>query len=248
MKIVVVYIHVMNIPEYDIWTDLFINSYKKCPPGEDHETLIVCNNGPIETATKERFSCFPNASFMQHNNDGWDIGGYIQASRIIDCDMAVYFCGTGFVQHPNWLKRMMDVWWKHGPGLYGSLGTWERSPHLNTTGFWCHPEMMRQYPLHVSSKAERYDFEHGPNAFWKIVHRAGFPVLMATWCGEYNWQHWRLPPNIYRRGDQSNCVTFFRHSIMYATAPPQTKSDMEASANWLSDPEYIQLLQTGKVP
>jgi hypothetical protein len=239
MKVVVVYVHVMNNEEHDRWTQTFTLNYAANPPGHDHETLIVCNNGTFNESVKKRFEMCPKVSFINHTNEGWDIGAYIAASHRLDADMVVYMCGTSYVKSPNWLARMVEVWCKHGPGLYGSVATYERSPHFNTTGFWCHPEMLRQYPIRVTNKEERYAFEHGHRACWRMINRMGFPTLLATWDGEYNWWHWRAGNNIYRRGTQENCLTFFRHTLDFDHASPEGRAMLSHASDNLTDGEFI---------
>ena len=224
----------LNNAEYDGWTQMFLKSYRAYDPGVDHDSVIVFNNGPSTAEQRAQFEFMPNVRFIEHDNSGWDIGAHLEASRWITNPWACYMGNTAFVQHAGWLARLAQAWDKHGPGVYGTLATFEVCPHLNTTGFATSPDFMRRYPISVRSKMNRYDFEHGPNAFWKLVAAEGHPALLVTWCGEYNWQHWRLPPNIYRRGTQSNCVTFFRHSLNYAAADENEKRTMEKLADTIT--------------
>jgi hypothetical protein len=233
-----VFVHVLNNAEYDGLSRNFVSSYAKFPPGADHETLVVFNNGEPTDEDRARFSPLPKCRFLNWNNSGQDIGGFIAASQIITSDCAVYFGCTSYLQRAGWLERMLTVWAKYGPGFYGSLGTYEVSPHINTTGFWCAPEMLRKYPHRVNVKKERYAFEHGDRALWLLVAKSGFPALLATWDGEYSWPDWRRPWNIYRRGDQSNCLTYFRHSTNYALASSETKRYMEWLADTITDPTF----------
>ena len=68
---------------------------------------------------------------------------------------------------------------------------------------------------------------------------SGKPVKMVTWDGEYDWPEWRTPPNIFRRGTQSNCVSVFKHSRHYAALSPQDKINLELLTDTITDPEYI---------
>ena len=164
---------------------------------------------------QQLFSALPDVTYFIHDNTGWDIGGYVALAKEIHDDFMLCVGSTGFFTRAGWLERMVDMWRKHGPGLYGSLATFEITPHLNTSGFWCEPGLLALYPKKVLTKTHRYEFEHGKSAFWKIVTARGVNVMLATWDGEYEWRQWRLPPNIYLRGDQSNCLTQFRISYLY---------------------------------
>jgi hypothetical protein len=42
---------------------------------------------------------------------------------------------------------------------------------------------------------------------------------------------WRKPPNIFRRGDQSNCLLFDHHCDTYAAASQEERARLEAMAD-----------------
>lgn len=233
MKVVILYIHVLGLPQYADNTRRFLESYKNFPPEHDHSFVIGFTNGTPSESDRGVFKHLPGVRFHQHDNAGQDIGFFIEASKGLNCDLAVYFGGHSYLQRAGWLARMVEASKKHGLGFYGSLSTYEVSPHLNTTGFWTHPMFVASYPIKVVTKAHRYDFEHGPNALWRMVVGNGFPALLVTWCGEYAVQDWRTPKNIYRRGDQSNCLTYFNHSTNYGLTDLFTKQRMEMLADTL---------------
>ena len=56
-------------------------SYQRNPPGADHETIVVCNGAPATQPSKDLFSPLPNLTFIDHDNSGWDIGGFQAAAR-----------------------------------------------------------------------------------------------------------------------------------------------------------------------
>lgn len=231
MKPTVVYLHVLGGSKYTLNTAHFLESYRRFPPGCDHDTVIVFTNGTPTDVDRKMFAHMPGVSFFQHDNEGWDIGAFISVSKTLKCELAMYFGGTSYVQRAGWLARMVEASEKHGLGFYGSLSSHEVCPHINTTGFCCHPMFVAAYPIKVSTRRQRADFEHGPNALWRIVAENGFPALLVTWCGEYAVKDWRTPPNIYRRGDQSNCLTYFAHSTAYGLADEYAKRRFEHSAD-----------------
>jgi hypothetical protein len=242
----VVFIAVAKNEEYSALAKRFVDSYHRFGPGELHDTFVVCNAGPLSLEEKDLFKDLPNLSFLDRANEGWDIGGFIAASNIIkDCTFAVYFGGCAFLQRGGWLSRMARVWDKTGPGFYGGNSSFEVSPHLNTSGFWCLPEWVSKYPYKVFDRQTRYDFEHRDRAMWRLVHRESHPVRLVTWDSEHIWPEWRLPPNIYRRGDQSNCLNYFRHSLSYGMADPATKRVMEGHCDTLTDPPFLLAIRVG---
>jgi hypothetical protein len=139
-----------------------------------------------------------------------DIGAYLDASKQVETEAMLCMGGSTTVRRQGWMKRMAEAWDKHGPGFYGALSSYQVRPHFNTTGFWLSPEIIQMYPHKVVSTPDRYAFEHGDNCLWWLVHQQGIPVKLVTWCGEYDWPDWRRPDNISCRGDQSNCLCWFR--------------------------------------
>lgn len=244
-SIEVVYIFVPSDPLHQNLAQRFVDSYRNHPPGAEHTTTIICNGGPPSPEQQALFNPLPNVKFLEHDDSGWDIGGFVKASHHSHAEMMLCLGGPGYVKRTGWLARMREAWVKHGVGFYGSLATYEVRPHINTSGFWCHPQMLRSYPHRVVTKEERYAFEHGYNSLWLTVLNAGLPALLVTWCGEYNWWHWRLPNNVYRRGDQSNCLTYFKHTDLFDIASPADREGMSALADTVTDPHFISRPNVG---
>lgn len=239
-SVTLVYIYVHGSLEHHELAKRFVASYRKFPPGIAHRTMIVCQGCRPVAHSLETLMQLPNCSFYVHNNSGWDIGGFITVSRIIPEDIMVCFGSSAYFKREGWLARMVETWQKHGPGFYGSLASYEISPHINTSGFWCPPRLLSEYPLRVQTKAQRYDFEFGKNAMWKWCLKNGIKVRLATWDGEYEWPDWRKPDNIYRRGDQSNCLAFFHHNDNFERASAEKREQMSKFADTVTDPTYME--------
>lgn len=218
MKPTVVYIHVPNDVEHERYALRFVESVIVHDPGVPHSTLVVCQGAMPNESMSELFSLLPDVSYLVHGDSGWDIGGFIAAAKHLSkSGDAPMMCmgGNSSVRRQGWLKRMMEVWEKSGPGLYGTLSSFQVRPHLNTTGFMCPPSFLLRYPVAVVTKEDRYEFEHGRRAFWKLMSDAGEIVKLVTWDGEWWWPQWRYPGNISCKGDQSNCITVFRVNYNY---------------------------------
>ena len=240
MKVCIVYVCPVSAlgPEHFSLACRFIASIHANPAGHDYELVVASNGGPPDLETQLLFAPF-NARFIERSDEGWDIGAFIEVSHKIECEMVVCFGGPGYVRRAGWLKRMVYAWKKHGPGFYGSLSTYEVSPHINTTGFWCMPELLRAYPYKVVTREDRYNFEHRERACWRMAARMGLPVKFVTWLKEYDWPHWRDEPNIYRRGNQSACLTYFRHSDSFDNADEMTRIRMSQLSDRLTDPCFM---------
>ena len=239
--VALVYIHVPWSEEHLKQTRSFVESYRKFPPGIRHRTIVVSQKQPIAEDYRRLFSNFPDVTFVTHDNSGHDIGAYIAVAKTIPDDMMMCVGTSTFFNAPGWLARMVQAWRKHGPGLYGTNATYEVSPHMNTTGFLCPPSLLATYPIPVNENRSRYDFEHGPNALWKLASQNGITVKLVTWDGEYGWTQWRKPANGFRRGDQSNCVTMWHHHLDFVAASYETRKVMEKSADTIIDPLYADL-------
>lgn len=231
MNIDLVYIHVPKDNEHVDFAARFIATYHEYPPDFEHDTIIVCNGSSPTNFTDCLFASIPNRKYFLWTDEGWDIRAFQEVAQISKADFMVCFGGPAYFRRRGWLKRMAEAWLKHGPGMYGSMATYEVTPHINTSGFWCSPELIRSYPIKCVTKHERYQFEHGPNALWRMARSKGMPVMLVTWDGEWGPDQWRIPKNIYRRGDQSNCLSYFRHSDAYEMAGPAQKRHLEVTSD-----------------
>jgi len=231
LPVTLVYVHVLNSDDYLTLAKRFLGTYGVCHPGLDHLSTVICNGAPADEQTRKTFASLPRCDFFNHDNGGFDIGGYIALARKIKTG-PMFCCGAStHFRRPGWLARMVQSWNTFGPGMYGSLATYEVRPHFCTTGFLVAAEMLAAYPILVHSKQDRYAFEHGPNALVQMAMREGVPTKLVTWDGVYDWKQWRKAPNIYARGDQSNCLTYFRVSDSYETSPEFEKKRRQKLAD-----------------
>jgi hypothetical protein len=246
-KVTLVYIYVPGDAEHASLAGRFLHTYQKCPPGIPHDTVIICQGKTADAPAIKLFRGLPNASFYVHDDSGWDVGAFIAVSGTLDCDFALYCGGKTHFKRGGWMVRMVEAWKRHGPGFYGCTSSYEVSPHLNTSSFWCRPQAMVSYPHKVVTTADRYNFEHGALAMWLFCVRTGMPAKLVTWCGEYDWPDWRKPDNIYRRGDQSNCLCYFKHTDLYQESLAEMKPMLETQADTLADMFYIKSRSRGNL-
>lgn len=231
-----VYIHVPGDPEHQKQAFEFGESYMKNPPLCEHETIIVMQGDDRGSAANLLFGpIFQKFKIFRHDDSGWDIGAYIAVAKTIKTDIMLCCGGSTFFRKAGWGHRMVEAWETHGPGFYGSNAVFDVTPHINTNGFWCAPEMLALYPQPVVTKQDRYAFEHGQSSMWRILNAKGFPVKLVTWTGEFDWQEWRSQPNILRRGDQSNCLVYWHHHLIYERGGSQRRRELERVSDTMVD-------------
>lgn len=203
----------------------FIATRHVYPGGFEHRVVPVFNGGSPATAQKIPFSGLDHCFLERPSNIGWDIGGYIEAAKTVcvDSDIMVCFGESVYFHRPGWLKAIVNAWEKHGEGIYGAFGSNVVRPHLQTTAFATSPQLLRIYPLNVSTKKDRYEFEHGKRSFMSFVETMGKQAMMVAFDGAYQKHSWRIPRNVIWSGDQSNCLVWCNHTDRYLKSPPRTR-------------------------
>lgn len=223
-KIIVVYIYALAGAEG--WRDRasrFVDTYLKNPAGIDHELVVVCNGAPANADTHALFAAIPGVRFMNHDDSGWDIGAYQMASRTLACDLMMFCGGWTYFKKPGWLLRAWKVYTEYGYALYGSTGHQGHlqgniHPHVRTTGFWCHPSLLKEYPFLVTQHGaggQRYAMEHGSNCLSNWALWQDIPRYIVGWDCVIPLEYCDTIPNGYHHGDQSNVLMGDK-----MTAPP----------------------------
>jgi hypothetical protein len=234
-NIVILYTNVVSRSEpeapspsyYASPTQRFFETYQKFKPTIPHR-LGVINCGKI---TDDSFQMKPADDQYFYAGTGWDVGAYQEVSRTLDCDLVVCFNSFVYFWRPGWLEPVVEAYAKHGSGVYGFSASYENSPHLRSQSICYGPEVMRGYPHLISSRRKTIEWESQCLNFsmWALVSM--IPVILVTANEQCRIQHWRTPPNIFRRGDQSNCLVWDRHTDIYANASPAEKLELERCAN-----------------
>lgn len=187
----------------------FIQSYARFPAGANHQMVVVCN-GPITNEAECLFSQIPDCIFLEHDNSGYDIGGFQKAAREIPVDLMVFFGATAYLKGPNWLARMEEAWKAHGDTLYGAMGNRGNGssvqPHVRTTGFWISSDLFNQYPHQVIRPEHRYMFEHSEACLTSWIKRRRLSPFIVSWTGVHSEAQWDSIPNGYHNGNQSNLL------------------------------------------
>lgn len=221
-KIVIVFIYA-HVAGADAKTRQFLDTYKQYPPGMDHHTLIVCNGCAANDDVKGLFSPLSNVSFLERDDSGWDIGGFQHAARVTPCDMMVFFGGHTYFRRQGWLLRMYESYCDFGDTLYGATGNqgdlrFNVHPHIRTTAFWCHPNLMNRYPILVTQGGpggQRYEFEHGATCMTNWVRSQGREAWVVGWESAFPVTMCDSMPGGYHKENQQSVLVGDR-----LTAPP----------------------------
>lgn len=240
MKIAVLYLKIVRRVEsfpadpntsYDAGHRRFLETYLRFRPVTPHDLLIVQCGGT------DRLGDFGAVAkyWFRYDGAGADVGTYQAVLPVLDYDL-VLCCNTlVHFWRPGWLEPIAEGYERHGPGVYGLTASNERNPHLRTTAIAISPQVMLRYPHRTSESATvtypRNGLEAGPDNISLWAERAGYPVILVTADGRYYRDGWRIRPNIFRRGDQTNCLIFDRHTDIYERSSPEEKRRLERLAD-----------------
>jgi hypothetical protein len=189
----------------------FLNSYHKNPPLGDHNTVVVCNGGTPDELY-ELFRTMPGFRLARHDDSAWDIGAYQAVARSSAADLMLFCGGATYFRKPGWLHRVAGSVGKYGlDALYGSMGNtgdqrFNVYPHVRTTGFWIGRTLFNRYPVTITQKEQRYEFEHGATGLTTWVRKENLKAWIVGWDSEYAWPNWDQIRLGFHQGDQSNLL------------------------------------------
>ena len=231
MRVTVVFVRVVSKPEYDHGAQRWLESYKKHIAGYQHD-LVVINR---YADSNDKMFDLPRTREIRYDGGGWDCGTWQFAGENIDTDLLVCFNSSTYVTGPFWLRRFVESVESNGDGLYGPLASYEVQPHIRTPCMIFQPHIVNSYPHQVNDREDTYRFEvfgfppHNVN-FTQWVRSKGHKTMLVTWDGVYDLPDWRKPPNIFRRGDQSNLIVKDRHCEAYEVSDAEGKQRLEKLA------------------
>lgn len=235
MKVALVYPYI--VPKADLYREdvrRFVRRFQAFPPDSPHSLVVtICNGVKIENEDVFILNELPVRNTVEYHGAGWDIGAHQHVANSLPSDFDfVVFCSSQVHFHrAGWLKRMVEAREQFGPGLYGAMASHENRPHLRTCLFGCDPADLRAYPWMVNSKETSLEFESGKTGFWTWIRANGRKEVLVAWDGFYDDpDQWRKPDNIFRRGDQSNCLVWDRHTQLYSVADAEAKATLEQLA------------------
>lgn len=229
MKLSLAYIRVFgeNAGFYIGNTKKFLATYKAFKPEVPHELIVLNNHAPNQDGMFDEIA----TRYMQYDGHGWDCGAWQHLGKTVDTDFLLCLNSTCYFWKAGWLERIVEAVQKHGDGLYGTCASYQINPHIRTPVYGFQPKVMRGYPNVVNDREHTYKFEFGNWSFTDHVRSMGLPTIMVTWDGSYDLPDWRKPPNIFRRGDQSNLLIFDKHCDCYTASDEANKASQGREAD-----------------
>ena len=228
MKVILLYLHIARrAEEFSAYGRRFIETYMKFPPGIEHELHVVnCNGLGLQREAVEIYHPAARA-YHQYDGEGFDIGAHQAVGKTLDCDFLVCTSSQTYFWKSGWLKRFVEARENHGDGFYGIMASHECAPHLRTCFYGLNPRNFAAYPHTINSKEDSWRFEHQDWCISEWFMDRGNPALLVTWDGCYEKKDWMTVPNGFRKGDQSNCLAFDRHSLIYQESSGEEKTTLE---------------------
>jgi GT2 family glycosyltransferase len=210
LSIDIAYIHPVGNAELENRAHRFVDSALSFPPGQPVNWVVVLNhtNGSkLSDSMRATFDQLGAVRYIDHDNSGWDIGGYQAAARTSKADFILFLSGTAYCRRKNWILPMVEAFKIYGDkAIYGACGNMGNSqcsvyPHIRTTGFWCAPAVFNRYPIIITRPEQRYPFEHGPECLTMWAWTQGLATLVVDAEGIKNYPHWN-DGNGFHMGNQ----------------------------------------------
>lgn len=213
----------------------FIETYQKFPAGVAHDLWMApCNGEDIPGQDLDRMADLGAFIGPCYHGEGRDIGCHQHAANWLNprYDFAVFTSSQTYFHREHWLARMEQERAVKGPGLFGGMASYEQGrPHIRTCFYGTDPQIFRQYPEVVNSREKALQFESQPNNFLGFLLARGMTGYLVTWDGAYGPEDYRKPANIFRRGNQSNCLVWDHHTEIYFNASEEQKRITERLAD-----------------
>ena len=224
--------HMPGAPEpdnYNVGMLRFLDTLKQHDPGAEYRLVVVNSRGSLDNPLRwDMVRAAKPALIVDYRGSGWDIGAQQYAVSMLNSqDWIVGFSSWAFFTRPGWLKRYVDAIAKYGDTLYGSMASYEVSPHIRGTGYCCRAGQFQGYPHRIDSREESLIGESRGWSFTNYFATSVDDPVLVTWDGFYIMPRWREARNTFRRGDQSNLINHDKHSFIFDEASDKERAVLE---------------------
>ncbi len=156
----------------------FVISYKKYYAGIEHDLVVIYKGFESEDClnrAKLIFSSIKHSVIMQEDI-GFDIGSYIDSSKVIESEYLCFMNTHSEISANNWLKLMIKAATQSDVGITGAMGSYEslnQSWKLIQKFYWLF--YMREYPCPENIYKYYNKFlDYLPQRNLKILIKSGF--------------------------------------------------------------------------
>lgn len=208
----------------------FIETYRKFPPGAEHDLVLINSNSGMTDQHRVLFEATPHR-IIDVEQTGWDSGAQQAAAlQMQDDDWCFFMSSWAHFVMPDWLPKIVAAIEEHGDCLYGTQASGENHLHLRGTGYCCRAGAFKEYPHLVTSRAASFRWESGDASFDNLsftnfhLKRNGSWLVTPTGCHAHG--NWLLIPNGFRSGDQSNILVHDKHTKIYAKSTDDEKQTL----------------------
>lgn len=229
MTTALIYVHVTRpdaADEFNYLARKFLASYKDFTADTPHTLVVVWANGEPSDVAKSVYDGM-SCRFISYDGGGMDVGAQQHAALAATEDFAVAINSRAFFHREGWLRRLVECREQEGPGVYAGMASYEGcplgqvwpNPHLRTVFYGMDTALWKSYPHIVNSRADSFRFESGE---WNVANWCldnGHKAKLVTWDECLDKPDWRKPPNVFRRGNQTNCLVWDRHTQIFSDNP-----------------------------
>lgn len=212
----------------------FIATWLQFPPGVECELVPVLSGDDFTGEVTDLFIGLPVDQFVDYRNGGADIGAsQFVAQDSQDDDFIVAMTSRVYFHRAGWLNHLAIAREIYGPGLYGCFASMEGGRlHLCTRCYSMDAFMWKQYPEIITSRDQGTFFEVGadnPNGnLLEWAESKGWPGLLVYWDGVRRREHFLTPANIFRTGNQENCLVFDKHTEAWFRADDEERERLSS--------------------
>lgn len=207
----------------------FADSFRANEPGHPYELALMMNHADADAEMAEVFRDLTYRCY-RYDGAGFDIGSFQHYTR--HCATENVFqvnCVTRVYAHrAGWLKRLVEAREMFGPGLYGTSASREGGKlHVCTRCYAFDSDDFKRYPHHINSRNQGIFFELGDGNLMEWFKAQGLLTIICYWSGAGTVPEPAGLADIYRRGDQSNCLVFDKHTDYYRDSDETEKRRLE---------------------
>lgn len=202
--------------------ETFLASYRNHDSGFPHVPYVILKGFPDSASLSEAQTLFEEQAFeiIHLADDGFDIGAYVAAARLVREDYACFFNTYSEILGHWWLAKLMSHLSVSDIGLVGATGSYEslrplsrRFPkfpnvHVRSNAFAIERTAFCRITqeVSISNKHEAHRFESGRNSLTRLVLERGKRVMLVGRNGRAYPPEWWPFSNTFRQGQQENLL------------------------------------------